>query len=187
MVSEDDDDSTAIRRNIKRALGQWGRSKRLLRRENANTFAMSTFYKVIVLSVLLYGSETWVVSDEWLEDETAELPSPLRSVCCKSTRLARRGWGLASSAQCGGLGRQHICFRSRRIFKRGKKRSCTLRGIDRSARKLQRARRSSPHTSVRMDVASSWLKVNVFRNFNCRSYFFKLTKALCRHETFPKT
>ena len=63
IVSENDDDKPAIRRNIKRARQQWGRFSRLLRRDNADKYAMSIFYRVIVLSVLLFGSETWVVSD----------------------------------------------------------------------------------------------------------------------------
>jgi hypothetical protein len=36
--------------------------KRLLTRENASRRVMGCFYKAIVQSVLLYGSETWVIS-----------------------------------------------------------------------------------------------------------------------------
>ena len=71
MVSDNDNDAPAIRRNIKRARAQWGRFSRLLRREHADTAAMSTFYKVIVLNVLLYGSETWVISDIMWQELTS--------------------------------------------------------------------------------------------------------------------
>ena len=62
VVSEDDDDSPAIETNLKKARMRWAMFKRLLTRENASRRVMGHFYKAIVQSVLLYGSETWVIS-----------------------------------------------------------------------------------------------------------------------------
>ena len=62
VVSEDDDDSPAIETNLKKARMKWAMFKRLQTREKASRRVMGSFYKAIVQSVLLYGSETWVIS-----------------------------------------------------------------------------------------------------------------------------
>ena len=61
-AADADDDSQAIEANIKKARMKWALFKRLLTRENASRRVMGCFYKAIVQSVLLYGSETWVIS-----------------------------------------------------------------------------------------------------------------------------
>ena len=45
-----------------KARGTWARIGQVLRRENAPPRVSAKFYKAIVQSVLLYGSETWVLS-----------------------------------------------------------------------------------------------------------------------------
>jgi hypothetical protein len=62
MVTNNDSDDATIMRNLKRARMKWGRLSRLLTVEGANPMAMGIFYKVIVQTVLLYGSESWVIS-----------------------------------------------------------------------------------------------------------------------------
>jgi hypothetical protein len=62
IVDDSDKDDSAIDRKIQRARGVWARLGKLLSREGANPIAMGIFYKVIVQSVLLYGSESWVIT-----------------------------------------------------------------------------------------------------------------------------
>jgi len=62
MLEDNDDDLPAVERNLKRARQKWGRISRILSKKSARPKAMATFYKAIVQSVLLYGSESWVLS-----------------------------------------------------------------------------------------------------------------------------
>jgi uncharacterized C2H2 Zn-finger protein len=65
-LSEDDSDIKAIRANIKKAQGKWSRLSRLLVREGANIRMMARFYLTIIQSVLLYGAETWAITQRQL-------------------------------------------------------------------------------------------------------------------------
>ena len=62
LLSQDDDDIQAVRSQLCKARGTWARVGQVLRRENAPPRVSAKFYKAIVQSVLLYGSETWVLS-----------------------------------------------------------------------------------------------------------------------------
>ncbi len=62
LLSQDDDDIQAVRSQLCKARGTWARIGQVLRRENAPPQVSAKFYKAIVQSVLLYGSETWVLS-----------------------------------------------------------------------------------------------------------------------------
>jgi hypothetical protein len=62
LLSQDDDDIQAVRSQLCKARGTWARVGQVLRRENASPRVSAKFYKAIVQSVLLYGSETWVLS-----------------------------------------------------------------------------------------------------------------------------
>ena len=57
-----DDDWPDVRQNIMRARSVWGRLGTLLRREGADTKVSASFYVAVVQAILLYGSETWVLS-----------------------------------------------------------------------------------------------------------------------------
>ena len=50
------------RSQLCKARGTWARIGQLLQRENAPPRVSAKFYKAIMPSVLLYGSETWVLS-----------------------------------------------------------------------------------------------------------------------------
>ena len=67
-VEENDQDRPAIQRNLKRAREKWGKIGRILSREGAKPRTMATFYKAIVQSVLLYGSETWALTDSLMQN-----------------------------------------------------------------------------------------------------------------------
>ena len=62
VVEKNDDDWPTVNRNIKRARISWGRICRILSREGANPKAMASIYKAVVQAVLLYGSESWVLT-----------------------------------------------------------------------------------------------------------------------------
>ena len=62
-VLSDDDDWPAMRANIKKARKRWGQVAQILSREGAATGTMAYFYKAVVQAVLLYGAESWVITD----------------------------------------------------------------------------------------------------------------------------
>lgn len=62
-MSEDNDDWMTIHSNMKKAKGQWARIRTILKQETSSIKTMSSFYKAVVQSILLYGSETWVIDE----------------------------------------------------------------------------------------------------------------------------
>jgi hypothetical protein len=62
MMDDDDDDSHVLLRQLQRARTKWGRIVLVLRSEGVKPRSIGYFYKAVVQSILLYGSETWVVS-----------------------------------------------------------------------------------------------------------------------------
>ncbi len=62
LLSQDDDDIQAIRTQIRKARTTWARVSNVLRAQNAPPWISAKFYKMVVQSLLLYGSETWVIS-----------------------------------------------------------------------------------------------------------------------------
>ena len=63
ILSEDDSDDAAIKYNLQKAREKWGRIGKILSKKDANNKTMGSFYKAIIQSVLLYGSESWVISN----------------------------------------------------------------------------------------------------------------------------
>jgi len=63
ILDETDDDSYALQRQLARARTKWGRIASVLRSQGVKPRAMGYFYKAVVQTILLYGSETWVVTD----------------------------------------------------------------------------------------------------------------------------
>jgi Reverse transcriptase (RNA-dependent DNA polymerase) len=64
ILSDNDDDMIAIEKQLMKAKMVWGRIGKIIKKKtNANPKIMSIFYKVIIQSVLLYGSESWVLTD----------------------------------------------------------------------------------------------------------------------------
>jgi hypothetical protein len=62
VIKNNDDDWSAVNQNVKKATATWGRVCKILSKEEANPKAMATVYKAVVQAVLLYGSESWVLS-----------------------------------------------------------------------------------------------------------------------------
>jgi hypothetical protein len=61
-VSTANGEPIEIVKEFKRAKEKWGMICRILSSEDASPKVMGTFYKTIVQSVLLYGSESWVLT-----------------------------------------------------------------------------------------------------------------------------
>jgi len=62
LLLQDDDDIQAMRSQLCKARGTWAWIGQVLRRENAPPQISAKFYKAIMQSVIMYGSETWVLS-----------------------------------------------------------------------------------------------------------------------------
>ena len=63
LMAMDDTDTQAIRANLKKSRKVWKMLSRLLRGENMEPRVCGMFYKAVVQAVLLFGSETWVLTD----------------------------------------------------------------------------------------------------------------------------
>jgi hypothetical protein len=78
IVTKHDKDEPAVMRNLARARAKWASMARFLVRDAADPKTMATFYRTVVLYVILYGSESWVL--------TSDLMRQLRSFhrrCCR--------------------------------------------------------------------------------------------------------
>ena len=62
ILTATDDDWPAVVRNLRKARRSWGRLARVLRREGAYPKVSRTFYIAVTQAVLLFGSETWVLT-----------------------------------------------------------------------------------------------------------------------------
>ena len=61
-----DDDWPAIHHNMKKARGAWARLSKILIRHGANPRISGKFYKAVIQTVLLYGCETWTISNQMI-------------------------------------------------------------------------------------------------------------------------
>ncbi len=62
MMAQDDNDIQAIRAQLRKAHATWARVGQVLWSKNAPPPIATRFYQAIVQAILLYGSETWVIS-----------------------------------------------------------------------------------------------------------------------------
>ena len=62
-LDDRDDDTYAIMENIRKARSQWNCLARILKREGANAVCMGRFYLAVVQAVLLYGSDSWTITE----------------------------------------------------------------------------------------------------------------------------
>ncbi len=64
MMAQDDDDTQAVRAQLRKARATWARVGKVLRGENMPPTVAAKFYLAIVQAILLYGSQKWVISPE---------------------------------------------------------------------------------------------------------------------------
>ena len=62
LLAYDDNDTQAVRNNLKKAQSVWGRLSCTIWEENASPRVCGIFYKATVQLILLFGSETWNLS-----------------------------------------------------------------------------------------------------------------------------
>ena len=62
FLAAENDDWTEVVRNLRRSMHKWVRPTWLLRREGADARKLGHIYLAVVQLVLLYGSETWVLT-----------------------------------------------------------------------------------------------------------------------------
>ena len=62
VLSYNNNDIQAIRRNLKWAPATWGRVSKILTCQEVPTPVEGMFYQAIVAVVLLYGSKSWVLA-----------------------------------------------------------------------------------------------------------------------------
>ena len=63
-LDQTDDDWPVLRRNFKWARRVWGRLGNMLRREGLDSKVAAMFYRAGVQTVILFGSESWVLYTE---------------------------------------------------------------------------------------------------------------------------
>ena len=63
-MTEDDDDTKCIESNLKKARGQWNSIANILKQEGASAKCMAKFYITVVQAVLLYGADSWTISQK---------------------------------------------------------------------------------------------------------------------------
>ena len=68
LLTATDDDWPAVAGNIKKARRSWGRMARVLGREGAEPKVSRTFYIAVTQAMLLFGSETWVLTARMEKD-----------------------------------------------------------------------------------------------------------------------
>ncbi len=62
LLAQDDDNIQAIRAQLQKARATWAWVGQVLRNKNVSPHIATTFYKAVVQAILLYDSETWVLS-----------------------------------------------------------------------------------------------------------------------------
>ena len=68
ILHHTDEDWPAVCRKIWRARQVWGRSGKLLSRYGVDPIILEKYYRAVVQAVLLFGSETWVLTAEIMQN-----------------------------------------------------------------------------------------------------------------------
>jgi hypothetical protein len=67
MLSSSDEDWPDVHKNLVKARRKWALISRVLRREGSDPRSTAMFCKAVVITVILFGSETWVVTPSMLK------------------------------------------------------------------------------------------------------------------------
>jgi hypothetical protein len=87
VITSRDNDWMAARWNLQKAKQRWMNISRVLAHESASPRISALFYKATIQTVLLYGSETWVITDEILQLLTSFHHSIARHITGRYPRL----------------------------------------------------------------------------------------------------
>jgi hypothetical protein len=66
IVTREDDDEAAVKGNLAKAKKKWASMRRFLITDGVDSKTMAIFYRTVVMYVLLYGSETWVLTKDMM-------------------------------------------------------------------------------------------------------------------------
>jgi hypothetical protein len=121
LLAYNNNDTQAVRGNIKKAQGVWARLSRMIRSENASPRVCGVFYKPTVQWILLFGSKKWNLSPVSLKSlEGFHIRATWRMAGKRPMRLPDGTWtypnlaavldkvGLKTIAHYTGVQRQHI-------------------------------------------------------------------------------
>ena len=90
-IARDDCDMPAIRRNLKRARQVWGRISKIIAKEEVQPKVAGMFYQAVVAAVLLYGSETWCLTNTARRPLDGFHVEAVRRITGKMPRKVRQG------------------------------------------------------------------------------------------------
>mmetsp|Transcript_4486 Transcript_4486/g.12483 ORF Transcript_4486/g.12483 Transcript_4486/m.12483 type:complete len:116 (+) Transcript_4486:328-675(+) len=80
ILAQSDSDWPALYKNVAKARQKWARLSRLLRAEGVSPKTAVWFYTAVVVSVLLFGSESWVCSQAMVQTMEGFHNSVVRSL-----------------------------------------------------------------------------------------------------------
>ena len=86
-----DDDWPAVAGNLAKARKSWGRLQGILRREGATPRILGNFFKAVLQQVLLFGSETWVVTPKMERALSGFLHGAVRRLTGRQARRDKDG------------------------------------------------------------------------------------------------
>ena len=91
VLDQADNDNAAAERQLSRARSKWGRVGKVLSAEGASPRVMGYFYKAIVQAILLYGSESWTISQTMLKRLRRFHSRVARYICRRHIRQLENG------------------------------------------------------------------------------------------------
>ena len=63
ILKENDNDTECINQQLGRARQKWNALAKILKQEGANAKTMAKFYMAVVQAVLLYGADSWTITE----------------------------------------------------------------------------------------------------------------------------
>jgi hypothetical protein len=92
LTTNTDNDWPAVYKNLKKARAKWAMITKILVRDNASPRISGMFYKAIVQSVLLYGSESWVLTPAMLKVLSSFHHRVARKITNRMARKVNGAW-----------------------------------------------------------------------------------------------
>ena len=91
LLGRSDDDWPEVLHNISKARQVWGRLGNILQREGAEPTVSGKFYHAVVQAVILFGADTWELTDTMIQSIEGAHMSFLRQVTHKQATQLRYG------------------------------------------------------------------------------------------------
>ena len=91
VLTATDDDWPAVVGNLRKARRSWGRLSRVIGREGADPKASRAFYIAVTQAVLLFGLETWVLTERIEKDLESFQSRVARKITGRQPRRGKDG------------------------------------------------------------------------------------------------